>query len=165
MAASHGRNAQLIQRVERWKCHIPTSGRIFFLGVPRHQLTGTVLHRWNRIRRTEGWAGLQHHSVLHTILTIFPPTNSGRDGSPVPPRLHANLIQGSFFTILPRSGGNRIPKWYSGNVYSIERSMPRIIDLPSTPSSEHPTSYDVFVSGDYEVGVPLSVEWFALNLP
>jgi len=36
----------------------------------------------------------------------------------------------------------------------MERSLPRIIDLPSTPSSVHPTVYDVFVSGDYEVGVP-----------
>jgi hypothetical protein len=33
----------------------------------------------------------------------------------------------------------------------MERSLPRIIDLPSTPSLESPTSYDVFVSGDYEV--------------
>ena len=110
-------------------------------------------HRWSRIRQTEGWAGLQHHSVLRTVLTIFPPTNFDPNGSPVPPRLHVNLVQGSFFTILPRSGGDRVPKWYSGNIYSMERSLERIIDFPSTPSSVSPTSYDVFVSGDYEVGV------------
>ena len=109
-------------------------------------------HRWSRIRQTEGWAGLQHHSVLHTVLTIFPPTNLDCNGSFVPPRLHMDLVQGSFFAVLPRSGGNRIPRWYSGNIYSMERSLARIIDLPSTPSLESPTSYDVFVSGDYEVG-------------
>lgn len=32
----------------------------------------------------------------------------------------------------------------------MERSLPRIVDLPSTPSLESPTTYDVFVSGDYE---------------
>ena len=36
----------------------------------------------------------------------------------------------------------------------MERSLPRIIGLPSTPSLVHPTIYDVFVSGDYEVSVP-----------
>ena len=93
---------------------------------------------------------MQHHAVLRTVLTTVPPTNSDRSGSSVPPRLHVNLIQGSFFTILPKSGSNGVPKWYSGNIYSMERSLPRIIDLPSTPSLTSSTSYDVFVSGDYE---------------
>ena len=111
---------------------------------------GPVFRSWSRIRQTEGWAGLQHHSVLHTVLTVTPPTNPDRNGSSVPPRLHVNLVQGSFFTILPKSGGSGVPKWYSGNIYSMERSLPRIIVLPSTPSLTSPTSYDVFVSGDYE---------------
>ncbi|KAF9651433.1 hypothetical protein BDM02DRAFT_3091108 [Thelephora ganbajun] len=109
--------------------------------------------RWRRIRQTEGWAGLQHHSVLHTVLTVFPPNNFDHDGSSTPPRLHVDLMQGSFFTVLPDSGGNRVPKWYSGNIYSMERSLPRIINLPSTPSVVSPTSYDVFVSGDYEESI------------
>ena len=108
--------------------------------------------RWSRIRQTEGWAGLQHHSVLHTVLTVFPPSNPDGNSSYAPPRLHVNLVQGSFFTILPRPGDNSVPKWYSGNIYSMERSLPRIIDFPSIPSLIHPTTYDVFVSGDYEVG-------------
>ena len=111
---------------------------------------GPVFCSWSRIRQTEGWAGLQHHSVLHTVLTVTPPTNPDRNGSSVPPRLHVNLVQGSFFTILPKSGGSGVPKWYSGNIYSMERSLPRIIVLPSTLSLTSPTSYDVFVSGDYE---------------
>jgi hypothetical protein len=151
MVPSLGRNTQPIQWLGHWKCRIPTFGQIFFLEVPKHQLIGTTPHSWSRIRQTEGWAGLQHHSVLHTVLTISPPADPDSNGSSVPPRLHANLMQGSFFAIMPRSGGNRVPKWYSGNIYSMERSLPRIIDLPSTPSLASPTSYDVFVSGDYEV--------------
>ncbi|KAF9792100.1 hypothetical protein BJ322DRAFT_1027120 [Thelephora terrestris] len=107
--------------------------------------------RWSRIRKIEGWAGLQHHSVLHTVLTVFPPSHLNHDGSPVIPRLHVNLLQGSFFTILPKSCGDHVPKWYSGNIYSMERSPPRMIDLPSIPSLTSPTTYDVFVSGDYEI--------------
>lgn len=117
-----------------------------------HQLAHCdCLHSWSRIRQIEGWAGLQHHSVLHTAVTIFPPTRLERDGSLVPPRLNVNFVQGSFFTILPRSGRGYVPRWYSGNIYGMRRSMARIIDLPSTPSLTSPTIYDVFVSGDYEV--------------
>lgn len=123
-----------------------------FSGGPEAATHLNLPRRWSRIRQTEGWAGLQHHSVLHTVLTISPPTTFDHDGSYAPPRLHVNLVQGSFFTILPRSGGDRVPKWYSGNIYSIGRSLPRIIDFPSTPSLAFPTAYDIFVSGDYEVG-------------
>jgi len=154
MVASLGRSTQLVQSLGHCKCRIPTFGQTFYLGVPKHQLIGTVSHSWSRIRQTEGWAGLQHHSVLHTILTIFPPTNPDDNDPHLPLRLDANLTQGSFFTILPRTNGNRVPKWYSGNIYSMERSLSRIIDLPSTPSLISPTTYDVFVSGDYEVIAP-----------
>lgn len=151
MVASPGQNSQLIQQQGHWKCRIQTFGQTFFLEVPEYQLTGTASHSWKRIRQTEGWAGLQHHSVLHTVLTIFPPANPDHNSSSVLPRLHVGLIQGSFFTILPSYGSSHVPKWHSGNIYSMERSLPRIIDLPSTLSLTSPTSYDVYVSGDYEV--------------
>jgi len=159
MVASLGKNARLIQRLGYWKCRIQTFGQIVFLEVSKHRLIRTVFHSWSRIRQTEGWAGLQHHSVLHTALTIAPPIDPDHNGSSVPPCLHVNLIQGSFFTILPKSGGSGVPKWYSGNIYSMERSHPRIIDLPSTPSLTSPTSYDVFVSGDYEASSLRALVW------
>ena len=138
----------------RWKCRIQTSGRGILSVVSETPTHWNRPLRWSKIRETEGWAGLQHHSILRTVLTIFPPSNFDHSGSYAPPRLHVDLIRGSFFTILPRSGGNRIPKWYSGNIYAMERSLPRIVDLPSTPSPVHPITYDVFVSGDYEVRAP-----------
>lgn len=33
----------------------------------------------------------------------------------------------------------------------MERALPRTVNLPSTPSFTVPTTYDIFVSGDYEV--------------
>lgn len=147
-----GLNTWPTQRLGHWKYRTRTFGQtFFFLETPKHRLTWTAPHSWRKVRQTEGWAGLQHHSVLHTVLTIFPPTNPDPNVSSTPPCIHVNLIQGSFFTILPKSGGNRVPKWCSGNIYSMERSLPRIIDFPSTPSLTSPTSYDIFVSGDYEV--------------
>jgi len=44
-----------------------------------------------------------------------------------------------------------VPKWYSGNIYDLEQAPPQIIDLPVVPSLADPTTYDLFVSGDYEV--------------
>ncbi|KAF7295253.1 hypothetical protein MIND_01064200 [Mycena indigotica] len=53
--------------------------------------------RWSELRATEGWSALQHHAVLHTTLTAYPPigvTNTA------PPRLILQLIQGAYVTIL-----------------------------------------------------------------
>jgi hypothetical protein len=44
-----------------------------------------------------------------------------------------------------------VPTWYSGNIYDLEQAPPQIIDLPAIPSAISPTTYDIFVSGDYEV--------------
>ncbi|KAH9925275.1 uncharacterized protein B0H18DRAFT_1170833 [Fomitopsis serialis] len=102
--------------------------------------------RWAALRATEGWAGLQHHSVLHTTITVTPPPNLSSDTSErpgEPPRLLVNVAQGSFFTA--------VPQWYMGNIYAMERVLPQTVSLPSTPSFTGPTTYDLFVSGDYEI--------------
>ncbi|KAA1474811.1 alpha/beta-hydrolase, partial [Dentipellis sp. KUC8613] len=106
--------------------------------------------RWNALRATEGWAALQHHSVLHTTLTVHPPDNASQA-----PQLLFDLKQGTFFTILPRLPNNGLselaPEWYTGNVYNMERSLPQPVWLPSPPSLNSSTVYDVYVSGDYEI--------------
>ena len=43
-----------------------------------------------------------------------------------------------------------VPEWYAGNVYDMERALPRVVKFPALFLSK-PTKYDVFVSGDYEV--------------
>ncbi|TFY66824.1 hypothetical protein EVG20_g4262 [Dentipellis fragilis] len=106
--------------------------------------------RWDTLRATEGWPALQHHSVLHTTLTVHPSDNASQA-----PQLLFDLKQGTFFTIVPRLPNSElsdsVPEWYAGNVYNMERSLPQAVQLPSPPSLSSPTVYDVYVSGDYEI--------------
>ncbi|KAF7338633.1 Transmembrane protein [Mycena venus] len=83
--------------------------------------------RWSDLRATEGWAALQHHAVLHTNLTLYPPSGSSNSA---PPR----LLNGTPGIYMARSA-----------------LFPRAIELPAPPSPNEPTTYHVFVSGDYEV--------------
>lgn len=75
----------------------------------------------------------------------------------VPPYLLVDLLQGSFFTILPATkDGNaslilNAPEWYAGNIYAMGNAPPQAVILPEAPSITLPTTYDLFVSGDYEV--------------
>ncbi|KAJ6618285.1 hypothetical protein B0H10DRAFT_2164198 [Mycena sp. CBHHK59/15] len=106
--------------------------------------------RWSALQATEGWAAVQHHAVLRTSITLYPPQES--DASP-PPRLLVQLIQGSYIAILSASGSEPRPpaEWHAGNIYAMERTLPRAVELPSAPSTISPTTYDVYVSGDYEI--------------
>ncbi|KAJ7093157.1 hypothetical protein C8R44DRAFT_399607 [Mycena epipterygia] len=106
--------------------------------------------RWSDLRATEGWAALQHHAVLHTNITLYPPRHP--DSSPAP-RLLVQLVQGSYITIVPASDAEPFspPEWHAGNIYAMERTLPRAIELPTPPSTTSPTTYHVFVSGDYEI--------------
>ncbi|KAI0747842.1 hypothetical protein C8Q80DRAFT_1219255 [Daedaleopsis nitida] len=112
--------------------------------------------RWEYLRATEGWAALQHHSILRTTITVYP-LHSALGQETAEPRLAVNLIQGSFFTLRPKVDPAAseeipfVPEWHSGNIYDMGRSPPNIVTLPISPSAESPTTYEVFVSGDYEI--------------
>jgi hypothetical protein len=106
--------------------------------------------RWAHLRATEGWATLQHHAVLRSLLTIHPPSLLAEDAPPVP-QLLVDLVQGSFFTIVPFDTPSRsAPKWYAGNIYDIERALSQSILLHHV-SSTSPTKYYLYVAGDYEI--------------
>lgn len=106
--------------------------------------------RWKSLRATEGWAALQHHAILHSTLTVFPPSSAPLASPIPPPSILVQLKQASYFTVLPKKTKPQ-PKWYAGNIYAMERAPPRIVSLPSEPSLTEATEYDLFVSGDYEV--------------
>lgn len=113
--------------------------------------------RWSSIRDTQGWAGLQHHSVLRATVTISPPDAQGlADGTkPALPHSLAVAVQlGSFFTIIPRSEGigseSAEVAWYPGDIYALGGS-PHLIPLPSNPSQSSAIVYDIFISVDYEI--------------
>ncbi|TFK46034.1 hypothetical protein OE88DRAFT_1729383 [Heliocybe sulcata] len=111
--------------------------------------------RWATIRATEGWAALQHHSVLRTTLTVSPPQSAETFGHDAEgPKLVARLQQGSFFTILPALNSNETrptPEWHYGNIYAMGGDPPQTVTLPVSPSRTEATVYDIFVSGDYEI--------------
>ncbi|KAI0340686.1 hypothetical protein BDW22DRAFT_1360117 [Trametopsis cervina] len=110
--------------------------------------------RWASLRASEGWAALQHHSVLRTTVTVHPPT--GQNFSAEPPQLLIDLQQGSFFAIRPLQTGDLsledfVQEWQSGNIYEMNASPPHAVPLPVKSSVTQPTAYDLFVSGDYEI--------------
>jgi hypothetical protein len=47
------------------------------------------------------------------------------------------------------------PEWYAGNIYDMERALPRVVSLPTSPDLMNPTQYEIFISGDYEVSDPI----------
>ncbi|KAI0371785.1 hypothetical protein BV20DRAFT_1066969 [Pilatotrama ljubarskyi] len=111
--------------------------------------------RWESLRATEGWAALQHHSVLRSTLTVYPPAQAEKL-SAYPPRLLVDLVQGSFFTVLPAnaevlSDVTVVPEWHAGNIYAMSRSPKNSVVLPEPPSRTSPTTYNIFISGDYEI--------------
>ncbi|CAK5279385.1 unnamed protein product [Mycena citricolor] len=104
--------------------------------------------RWSNLRATEGWAALQHHALLRSTLTVYPPTT--RSPSVIMPQLLVQLIQGSYFSIV--SPDDPAPaEWHAGNIYALERTLPKTVQLPTAPSLTAPTTYEIFVSGDYEI--------------
>ncbi|KAJ3865929.1 hypothetical protein EV359DRAFT_72120 [Lentinula novae-zelandiae] len=105
--------------------------------------------RWKSLRDSVGWAGLQHHAVLKTSLTVYPV--SGSNSNSRPPHLRIKLVGGSYFTIISSNSTGKVPRWYAGNIYDMERALPRVVELPEAPSFDKPTTYDIFVSGDYEI--------------
>ncbi|KAF9001962.1 hypothetical protein BDQ17DRAFT_1281013 [Cyathus striatus] len=106
--------------------------------------------RWKTLRETEGWAVLQHHAVLRTILTIHPPELHNGTYK-MHPQLRVNIKQGSYFAVIPHDNISFTPEWHAGNIYDMERALPRTVDLPTPPSTTSPTEYQFFVSGDYEI--------------
>lgn len=99
---------------------------------------------------------MQHHAILRTTLTLFPQVDNNSQMTQSP-RLLVELKQGSYFTLRPRTRplSSFVPEWYAGNIYDMERAQSRVVLLPETPSLLEPTSYDVFISGDYEVSSSL----------
>ncbi|KAF8589925.1 hypothetical protein K439DRAFT_1331326 [Ramaria rubella] len=105
--------------------------------------------RWKSLRATEGWAALQHHNVLHTTLRIIPPAQSSRLQVPW---LACSFLQASFFALMPVQPTELpfTPEWNPGDIYGLPRPPKQLIEPPALSLTE-PTSYHLFVSGDYEI--------------
>ncbi|KAG2149291.1 hypothetical protein DEU56DRAFT_869477 [Suillus clintonianus] len=109
--------------------------------------------RWEQLRATEGWAALQHHNVLRTHLTVYPP-DSKQEMTEADPRLHVECLQGAYFSILPgdeTTWTTHVPEWHMGNVYALERAPVQFVSLPMSPSRAKATRYQVVLCGPYEI--------------
>lgn len=120
--------------------------------------------RWKELRGVFGWASLQHHSVLHTTLTI---THSAEHGglqhiSSIPV-LSITLQQASYITLVPRISQLESQdihgqaetlglRWHEGDIYAQSPSQPILLplchDLLRKPRI---LTYDVYLSVDYEI--------------
>ena len=63
----------------------------------------------------------------------------------------------SFFALIPvqPTFTEASVEWHPGNIYGLPRPPKQLIELPGL-SLTRPTSYDLFVSGDYEVYMVLT---------
>ncbi|KAJ8596145.1 hypothetical protein M405DRAFT_871487, partial [Rhizopogon salebrosus TDB-379] len=116
--------------------------------------------RWEQLRATEGWAALQHHSVLRTYFTLHPPDEESTQG--FDPRLRVECLQGAYFAILPgddTAWTTHTPEWHMGNVYALENAPVQFVSLPISPCRDKATRFQVVLGGPYEIrlfGDPLA---------
>ncbi|KAF8319982.1 hypothetical protein DL93DRAFT_2074299 [Clavulina sp. PMI_390] len=131
--------------------------------------------RWADIRAIFGWAGLQHHSLVHTTLVLRPNTPSLPERVP----LRVSLKQASYIALVPRlSSGGSIPadvEWHEGDIYA---ASPHefLVSVPTSHAVDGAVEFDVFMSFDYEIrlfgdpvrsqpdGVPTSEVQLAITL-
>ncbi|KAG9018296.1 hypothetical protein FRB90_011626 [Tulasnella sp. 427] len=110
--------------------------------------------RWGYVRSTQGWAGLQHHSLVRATIVLRPPTIRLRDGlGKTPIGMKVSVSQGSMFAVLPRYGHGETDdnvKWHFGNIYDLPE-VPQVITLSQNVSPLEETSFDLFISADYEI--------------
>ncbi|KAH7320546.1 hypothetical protein B0J17DRAFT_685121 [Rhizoctonia solani] len=118
--------------------------------------------RWESIRATEGWAGLQHHALLHTKIRLIPPQPHATFFALRPTYLVLSASQCSYIAVFGPKEESLTPRWYTCNIYD-HAGMPPI----RVPLKPHLGSYlarrdsvgsiletielDVLVSLDYEI--------------
>ncbi|EJT98485.1 hypothetical protein DACRYDRAFT_110928 [Dacryopinax primogenitus] len=98
--------------------------------------------RWKELRSTAGWAALQHHSLLHTTLSL-PALSSSYT-------LELRVTQASFFCLLPRERNHTDTdsvEWHHANIYALAHYPPSPFPLLPSPARE----YDLYISADYEI--------------
>ncbi|KAG8710352.1 hypothetical protein FRC08_017273 [Ceratobasidium sp. 394] len=127
--------------------------------------------RWESIRATEGWAGLQHHVLLHTTMRIDPSSLTGDLGGATPTYLLLSAIQCSHVAVLDMSLSPTVPRWHTGNIYAYPDApairIPLIFNgsvtdhgrIPSSDGSlegihiprDEPKELDLLIGLDYEI--------------
>ncbi|KAG9079401.1 hypothetical protein FS749_008552 [Ceratobasidium sp. UAMH 11750] len=108
--------------------------------------------RWESIRATEGWAGLQHHVLLHATVRIDPSSFTGGLDNATPTYLLLSAIQCSHVAVLDMSLSPTVPRWHTGNIYAYPDAP--IIRIPlffnnSVTDHQHIPTSDGSLEGIY----------------
>ncbi|KAG9120200.1 DEAH-box ATP-dependent RNA helicase prp43, partial [Ceratobasidium sp. 392] len=85
--------------------------------------------RWESIRATEGWAGLQHHALLHTTIRLNPPRLANDLERTTPTYLLLSAVQCSHIAVLDRSSSTAVLRWHTGNIYAYSDAPPTRIPV------------------------------------
>lgn len=105
--------------------------------------------RWKSLRNILGWSVLQHHSVVHTTVTIDPPKIEAPDSPHLAFRV--DLKQASFVAFSPRdSHVSDTLHWLEGDIYA-QSPIVRLIPLPSHIPRNRRLVIDIFIVVDYEI--------------
>lgn len=109
--------------------------------------------RWRELRNIFGWAALQHHTLLHTVLTVTLPrdrilSSSSNGGL----HIRFSLKQASFVSFVPRNATDDVPfvSWHEGDIYA-QSPHESLISLPASHAIGSTLEYDVFISVDHEI--------------
>ncbi|CAE6452302.1 unnamed protein product [Rhizoctonia solani] len=118
--------------------------------------------RWDMIRATEGWSGLQHHALLHTTIRIIPNRLHDLLAPSRPTYLVLATSQCSYIAVLNSRHEPLTPQWHACNIYDIAETPPIKVPLKHyfdsygteinvTESTIEAMELDILISLDYEI--------------
>ncbi|CAE7103362.1 unnamed protein product [Rhizoctonia solani] len=114
--------------------------------------------RWDSIRATEGWSGLQHHALLYTKIQLVPSQHLTAATVPRPKYLIIFASQCSFIAVFGPTHEPLVPRWYACNIYDHGGVPPIRLPLKNYIPSYQPRNIapqaielDVLISLDYEI--------------
>ncbi|KAF8668028.1 Prolyl oligopeptidase family [Rhizoctonia solani] len=118
--------------------------------------------RWDSIRHTEGWSGLQHHALLHTTIRLTSALSHNPLSLSRPTYLVLTASQCSYIAILNSRHGSLNPRWHACNIYDTADMPPvrvplkayfdhEAAEISATDFAINGIELDVLISLDYEI--------------
>ncbi|QRW22579.1 alpha/beta hydrolase family protein [Rhizoctonia solani] len=118
--------------------------------------------RWDSIRHTEGWSGLQHHALLHTTIRLTSALSHNPLSLSRPTYLVLTASQCSYIAILNSRHGSLNPRWHACNIYDTDDMPPvrvplkayfdhEAVKISATDFAINGMELDVLISLDYEI--------------